>query len=106
VSIKFLLLLKQFQLLGHCGQVGFFFGEKEFHLSELFVGNAENTYFSFGGQTFLDAFDVHFGVFFAGTMPQVDGKLKHIEAVVYQRFPKLCGNAALPFGFGWQIKKN
>jgi len=64
----------------------------------LFIRNPQNTHLAFGRQTSAHPFHVHLGVFLAGTMAQVHGKLHLCESVLEQVLAK--AGIILPVGFG------
>ena len=69
---------------------------KYLNVGKLFVGYAHHSHMPELGQKAFDPFDVYNGIIHAGTMPHIDGKLKHTESIHLQPFSK---ERILPFVF-------
>ena len=97
---------KQLQLLArgvHCLRLAV---AENFHFSKLFVGDAQNTDVAKLRHERFHPLDMHLGVFAARTMPQIDGKLEHSEAIRHDALAEIGVGLALLFRFRRQIEKH
>ncbi len=76
------------------------------HFAKLFVGDTQNADVAKLGHERLHPLDMHFGVLIARTMPQINRKLKHREAVGHDALAKSGVCLALLLRLRRQIKKH
>ena len=79
---------EQFQLLHRRFRFDHLFAGKKFHLPELFIRNTQNSDISGRRQISFDSKNMHLCILAAGTMPKINRKLKHCEAIAEQMLPK------------------
>ena len=79
---------KQLQLLARCVHCFRFTITENFHLTKLFVGNAQNPDVAKFGHERLYPLDMHFCVLITRTVPQINGKLEHRETVSHDALAK------------------
>lgn len=101
-----LFFLEQLQLQSAMFRGSFLLSNKDFHIPKLLVGNANDSYFSFVGNKFLYSTDVYLHIFFTGTMPDIDGELKHCKSIFNKVFSKKGMLPPFPFCLCWEIKEN
>lgn len=97
---------KQLQLLRCVSFLDLFLAGKNFHLTELLVGDADDPDLTCRRQRGLHPPDVHLGVLPRGAMAQVDRKLEHREAVLDEFFAKLGILFPFLFRLGRQVEKH
>jgi hypothetical protein len=97
---------KQLQLLARCVHCFRFTITENFHLTKLFVGNAQNPDVAKLGHERLYPLDMNLGILIARTMPQINGKLEHGEAVGHDTLPKVSIRLALLLRLRRQIEKH
>ena len=97
---------KQLQLLAwRVDRLGLAVAEN-LHLAKLFVGDAYDTNVAKLGHERLHPLDVYLRVFPARTMPQINGKLEHREAVGHDALAEIGVGLPLLFRLRRQIKKH
>ena len=87
-------------------KLGFFFAIKEQHISKLLVRDSENTHLAILGYNAANAPNVHLHILAAGTMANVDAKLKHRKAIATQVLAKVVIGLAVTLGLGGQVEEN
>jgi hypothetical protein len=97
---------KQLQLLAGCIHCFRFAIAENLHVAKLFVRNTQDANVAKLGHERFHPLDVDFGIFMAWTMPQINGKLEHREAVGHDAFAKSGISLALLFRLRRQIKKH
>lgn len=97
--------LEQFQLLAWGFRFYFFLTVKKLYHSKLFVRYLHNTDLSLFGKVKFCPFNVYISIFPAGTKPEIDTELEHLESIVQQFFAEHGGGLSVLSGFGRQIKK-
>lgn len=74
------------------------------HVGKLAVGHFDDGNHPFGRHEVADAIDVDGTRFMAGAVANIDGKLKHAEAILQQVFAKAGGGFPLGFGLDGEVE--
>ena len=97
---------KQLQLLtGRVNRLGLAIAEN-LHFTKLLVSDTQNTNIAKLGHERLYSLDMHFGILIARTMPQINRKLEHREAVGHDALAKSGVCLALFLRLRRQIEKH
>ena len=97
---------KQLQLLRFAFGGALFFAGENFHIAELFVGDAQYSHVAVWGQHIFHAFYVHVSHFFAWAVAQIDGKLKHGETIAHNVLAESGIFFAFLLGFGGKVEEH
>ena len=83
-----------------------FLAIEHLHIAKLFVRDSENAHLAIFRHNAADAPNVHLHILTAGTMANVDAKLKHGKAIAYQVLAKIMIDFSIPLGLGGQVEEN
>ena len=83
-----------------------FLAIEHLHISKLLVRDSENTHLAILGYNAANTPNVHLHILTAGTMANVDAKLKHREAIANQVLAKIVIRFLIPLGLGGQVEEN
>ena len=97
---------KQLQLWRFAFGGALFFAGENFHIAELFVGDAQYSHVAVWGQHIFHAFYVHVSHFFAWAVAQIDGKLKHGETIAHNVLAESGIFFAFLLGFGGKVEEH
>lgn len=99
-------ILEKFKLLrGGLGS-SFFLAIKYFHHPELFVGYGHYAHMPFLGKYAFHSFYMYIGVFAAGAVANIDGKLEHGKAIGHYFLAESGSSFVIFFTYHRQIEKN
>jgi hypothetical protein len=73
---------------------------------KLFICYTQDTDTASGRDKGLHSLDVNIGVLSTGTVPYVDGKLKHGKSIALQIFSKVCVTLLFFLGFCWKVEED
>lgn len=97
-------LLEHFELCRRRFRLGSSFSIINFHASELFVSELKNANLSIGWNDTANALKVYGGVFLAGAVTIINGKLHHHKTIFNELFAEDGIFFSRPGGVGRQVK--
>lgn len=98
--------LKKFQLLSWCIGRKFFLVVEQFYFAELFVRDGYHSYMPKFRKHGFDPLQMHIGILTTGTMPHINGELKHGKSIAQQFLSELSRLVPFFFCVGWQVEEN
>ena len=98
--------LEEFQLNIDRAVLLGFLAIEHLHISKLLVRDSENAHLTIFRYNAANAPNVHLHILAAGTMANVDAKLKHRKAIANQILAKIVIDFSIPLGLGGQVEEN
>lgn len=95
--------LEEFKLLIGLGRFFLLFTNKQLNVTKLLISDTKYAYIAIFGQDRLHTLDMHQSVFHAWTVTQIDGKLKHGEAITHDMLSEKGSVLALLDGLSRQV---
>ena len=98
--------LEEFELLAWGIGLYGLAGIENLHVGKLFIGDAEHAYMATFWQDGPYTPHVHLGVLHTGAVAQIDGELKHGEAILHDLLTECGSRLALALGLGRKVEKH